>query len=460
MTVLHSRLAILLFALTLPAAAQAADGAVSLYLQPFPREARGLTLEIEAVSVLTASGAERPLDLRLRAAGGGQSPRQRLLAWGRVPSGAYSGVRLRLKRATLQGPGGEVALALPETPIRTDVPFVVADRQFPVVWLSLTAAEPIAAAAPFGPAFTAVVPARPIADHAGFVSNSAASTITVFDKQVMQAVAVIGTCAGPAGLALDQRRRRLFVACPNDDEVQAVDVVTGDLIQQASASPGDRPTELALTPDGNVLVAVNPGSNSVTFFETGTLARQDRVGVGSGPGSVAIDPAGRRAFVFNTLSASISVVDLASRAVVATLSTEASPLRGQFGPRGDRLYVIHDRSPYLTVYDAQQLTLVTRARVTPGVGAIAVDRIRGLVLLGGPNQAAVEFVDPNALMPLYAMKTGGGVSYLAIVPDDNGFYMVSPDTRSLLVARLADRRVVTAIDVGDGPAWVAIMGEK
>ena len=38
--------------------------------------------------------------------------------------------------------------------------------------------------------------------------------------------------------------------------------------------------------------------------------------------------------------------------------------------------------------------------------------------------------------------------------------MVSPDTRSLLVGRLADRKIISDIDVGDRPYWVAIMGEK
>ena len=49
---------------------------------------------------------------------------------------------------------------------------------------------------------------------------------------------------------------------------------------------------------------------------------------------------------------------------------------------------------------------------------------------------------------------------MEIVPDDNALYLVSPGTRSLLVGRLADRKVVSEIDVGDLPYWVAIMGEK
>jgi len=304
------------------------------------------------------------------------------------------------------------------------------------------------------------VPAKPIADHAGFVTNSSSNTITVFDKQIMQAVAVVDTCAGPAGLALDQRRRRLYVACSTDDEIQSIDVATGAIVDRAGASPGDRPREIALTPDGNTLVVVNTGSNSVGFFDTGALARQDRVNVGSGPGSVAIDPTGRRVFVFDTLSNAISVIDIASRAVVATLATEASPLRGQFNARGDRLYVIQERSPYMMVFDAQQLTTMARARLNTPVGAIAVDRVRGLLSVGSRTQTTIDFYDPNALMPLYTMKIRSGASYLAIVPDDNSLYIVSPDTRSLLVGRLADRKVASEIDVGDGPYWVAIMGEK
>jgi hypothetical protein len=114
----------------------------------------------------------------------------------------------------------------------------------------------------------------------------------------------------------------------------------------------------------------------------------------------------------------------------------------------------------MMVFDPQQLTTLARARLNAPVSAIAVDRIRGLLSVGSPSQTTVDFYDPNALLPLYTMKTRTGVSYLAIVPDDNRLYMVSPEARSLLVGRLADRKVVSEIDVGDGPYWVAIMGEK
>jgi YVTN family beta-propeller protein len=212
-----------------------------------------------------------------------------------------------------------------------------------VIWLVLRYQDSVKQDTEFTPVFAVLTPSRPVADHLGFVTNTGSNTITVFDKSLDLVVAVIDTCAGPAGLAVDQRRRRVFVACSKDDEIQSIDGATGELIQRVRLSPGDQPRELGLTPDGATLVSVNPGSNSITFIDADPLTRQDRVNVGSGPNSVLIDAAGKRAFVFNTLSSSVSVIDLAGRKVAATLAMDASPLRGQFNATGARMYVIHER---------------------------------------------------------------------------------------------------------------------
>lgn len=456
----HFRLAILLLSLIAPASARAADGSVHLYLQPLPPDAARLTFTIASISAVNSNGSEYPIKLNLGVIRSADVARQRLLASARLPMGSYTGFAFKIKQAALKSDRTEAALTIPETPVRLDVPFIIAERQTPVVWLTLKYQDSVTAGFGFSPSFAAMTPPKPIADHAGFVTNSNSNTITVFDKNLGQAVAVIDTCGGPAGMALDQRHRRLFVACSKDDEIQSIDVATGDIVERTRVSPGDRPRELALTPDGRTLLSVNPGSNSISFFDAVSLSRQERLNVGSGPGSLLIDAAGRRAFVFNTLSSSLSVIDLASRGLVATVSTEAAPLRAQFNRRGDRLYVIHDRSPYMTVLDPQQLTTATRARLRIGVSAIAVDTVRDLVCIGGESDTTIEFYDPNALMPLYSMKTRGGVSYLTFDAEENSLYMVARETRTVAVARMADRKVVSEIDVGDAPYAVAVMGEK
>lgn len=456
----HLRLAVLLVALVSPATAYGAEGTVHIYLQPLPPGAARLTFTISSIAAIDSKGAASPLKLGLGTIRIEDVGRQRLLAEGKLPGGSYAGFSLVITHAALKNGREEAALAIPETPVRVDFPFVVMAQPASVVWLTLQYDGSVPGGFAFSPVFVAATPPRPIADHAGFVTNAGSNTITVFDKSLAQVVATIATCAGPGGMALDQRRRRVYVACSKDDEIQSIDVATGDIVERTRVSPGDRPREVALSPDGMTLLSVNTGSNSVTFFDAVSLARRERVNVGSGPGSIVIDPEGKRAFVSNTLSSSLSVIDLANHSLVATLSTEASPLRAVFNRRADRLYVIHDRSPYMTVLDPRQLTAGTRARLRIGVSAITVDTVRDLVCIGGDGDTTIDFYDPNALMPLFSMKIRTGASFLAFDAEDNRLYMVSPQTRSVAVARLPDRKVAAEFDVGDGPFFVVVMGQK
>ncbi len=452
--------AILAVCLLVPASARAAGEGVQVYLQPLSSDASRLTFTIGSLSAVNLNGAEIPLAVNLRVVTRAESSRQRLLASGRLPTGGYVGFVVSIRQAALRGERGLTALVVPDAPVRIDFPFTVGQRQVPLVWLTLDYQRSAVSGFDFNPVFLSVTPPKPIAEHAGFVTNSRSNTITVFDRTLTQAVAAIETCAGPAGMALDQIRRRLYVACSSDDEIQWIDVATSEIVERTRVSPGDRPRELALTPDGMTLLAVNTGSNSVSMFDASSLARQERIAVGSGPTSIAIDSTGRRAFVFNTLSSSVSVIDIASRTTAATLSTDSSPLRGQFNRRGDRLYVIYDRSPYMTVIDPQRLTTIAKARLRTGVTALAVDSVRDLVCIAGGNEPTLDFYDPNALMPIYSMQARAGVSYMRIDAEHNVLYMVDPDSRSVLVARLADRKVFSEIDVGSGPYWVSVMGER
>lgn len=453
---MHSALLALLVA---PAVA-AAEGGVHLYLQPLPPDAARLTFAIASASAVTEGGAEYPLALNLKVAGPVEASRQRLLASGRLPAGRYAGFVFKVARAALKSERGEVTLVVPDQPVRTDFPFSVTDRDTPLLWLDLRYQDSLTEGYDFSPVFSVRTPPRPVADHAGFVANSGSNTITIFDKSLAQAVGVIDACAGPSGMALDRRRLRLYVACSRDGEILSIDVAAAEIIQRTRVSPGDQPREIALTPDGATLVSVNAGSDSISFFDAVSLAWQERITVGDGPGSLLIDPSGKRAFVFNTLSNSVSVVDIPSRSLAATLSMDGAPLRGQFNGSGTQLYVIHERTPYLTVLDPRQLTTTTRARLGSAAEAIAVDNIRGLLCLAGGHERAVGFYDPNALLPLYFMKTSEGVSFLAIDAEDSRLYMVNPVTRTLIVGRLADRKVVAEIDVGDGARWVSVMGER
>jgi YVTN family beta-propeller protein len=386
--------------------------------------------------------------------------RQRLLAHGRLPPGQYIGLSFKVDKAILKVEEGEASLLLPETPVRIDFPFTVNRKRAQVISLTFRYEESIIGGVSFNPSFSTVTPAKPISSVAGYVSNKASHNITVFDKKLRQVVGVIATGAGPAGMALDQRLKRAYIALSGGDAIEVIDVAAGEITNRIRLDTGDRPQELALTPDGRSLLVVNNGSNTVSFVDPVSLFELTRINVGNGPNSVLIDPRGRRAFVFNTLSSTITVLDIPFKTIVTTLPTDPGPLRGQFNRRGDRLYVVHEFSSFLTVMDPISLSVIQRFPVRMGMNAIKVDPITDLVYLGRKNDLVIEVYDPFAFVSVDVVRTGGTIAYMAIDGEENNLYLVNSDLRRLMVSNLVSKRIIYEMDVGEDPYWVALMGER
>lgn len=454
------RAAVVVALLLAATVAYSADGVVVLYLQPLPQDAARLTFNVASVSAVADSGVEYPLDVHVKTISTAAAGRQRLLASGRVPAGSYARLSVKVRQASLKSERGAVSLASSDAPVSIPLSFAVSAQRTALFWLLFKYEGSISDGYAFNPLLDAIRPGKPVTGRAAFVANAGSNTVTVVDKTAAQAVGVIDTCGRPSGMALDQRRRRLYVVCSGSDEIEAIDIASEEVLERAPLSPGDAPREAALTPDGSTLVTVNARSNSITFFGVSPLTRLDRVAVGSGPGSIALDPAGARAFVFNTLASSISVVDVARRTVVATVATDAAPVRGQFSARGDRLFVVHERSPYLTVIDPVRLTTVTRTRLTAGIDCLKVDNRRDLLYAGGLRDTLIEFYNPSALVTVGAIDISGGASYLTIDAEEDRLYVVSPEARRVVIGSLAERKVLSVIDVGEAPSWVSVMGEK
>jgi len=196
------------------------------------------------------------------------------------------------------------------------------------------------------------------------------------------------------------------------------------------------------------------------MIDSFSLLELRRVDVGKEPHSVLIHPNGRRAFVFNTLSSTISVIDIPNKAVAATISTDPGPLRGQLNRRGDRLYVIHEWSSYLTVLDPSSLSVLRRFTVRMGMTSIKVDTQTDLIYMGRARDTVVEVYDPFSFVAVDSINTGGSITYVTIDGDENYLYLLNSDMKSLMFSSLLRKRIISEIDVGEGPYWVSMMGER
>ncbi len=436
------------------------EGAVYLYVRPFPPEAGRLSFSLEGVDALREDGSAVPLTLRMKDMAAAGLRRERLLAAGVLPPGRYEGFRVRAGKAALKGEAGQASLAISEGPARIDAPFAAKKGQVVVRSLALRYREAVGGGVVFTPAFSAEEPPRPAAGAIGAATSRAEGTVTVFDKVSGRVSGIVPAGREPSGMALSAERRRAYVAVTGEDRVDVLDLFENAVVDRLRLKTGDAPVEAVLTPDGRTLLTANSGSNTVSIVDPEALFELKRIPVGRRPASILVDPSGRRAFVFNEYSATISLVDIGSGTVAATIATEAAPVRGQFDREKTRLFVIHRNSPYLTVLDASTFALLRRIYVGTGAAALAVDVRTNRIYLARDGSPTIDAYDASMLLPIDSIPAGGDVAYMTVEREQNVLCIVQRETNGIRMVRLVGNRTAVEVDVGDDPVWVAFLGER
>ena len=436
------------------------EGEVWVYLAPVPQQLERLEFAVSSVGLGRGDGAAVPLRLVLPEVSGKRASRERLLAVGRVPPGAYAALTVQIGKASVTGGEGKADLLAPAEPVRVPLPMNVARGRAVVVSLALQPASSVQKGFGFTPAFTAQVPELPLAERLGFASDTGSDAVTVFDRRTRRVAAVIPTGRDPRGIALDPRLGRLYVALSGEDQVAAFDLQTGAEVGRIRLQPGDEPLEVAATPDGRLLVTVNRRSSTASFLDPQSLVEVDRAPTGLQPSSLLVDRSGRRAYAFNRGSSSVTVLDLATRKAVASFPTEPEPLRGALSRAGDRLYVASALSPYLASYAVPALTPLKRTYVGPGASALLVDTRTDYLYLAKGQERRIQIYEPAAFLAIAELPAEGGVTWMSIDGLENLLLAVVPETGSVGAYELNARRALPGVDVGTEPYAAAVVGER
>ncbi len=438
------------------------EGDVRVYLQPFPDDAARLSFTLAAVSAVRADGTEAPLELLLPEVARGLVNGQRLLATGRIPPGQYHGLALHVRKATVTGEHGVSNLLPPEEPVQVAVPFRIEAGRALVMRLFLGREQARAHEFQFTGAFAGEVlaPESSAVRLNAYCSTPGLASVAILDRRTREVSGILPTGRQPLGMAVDSRVPRLYVALGAQDQIQVLDLATGEELRRIALRAGDEPRELALTPDGSLLLSVNPGSNSVAFVDTASATVVATVRTGEEPSSLLLDRGGRRAYVLNRRSSDLTVIDVANRAVVATVATDPEPLRAQLSRDGTRLYVIARGSAYLTVFSLPDVTVARRVFLGLGAGALRVDPRTDLVYVGRTDEGRIQVFDPMSALPVDSIAVPGPVSQLALDDVENTLLAVLPTLGQVAFVDTTRKRLVATVDLGGEPFQVVVAGER
>jgi YVTN family beta-propeller protein len=204
------------------------------------------------------------------------------------------------KLALVDAASGEVMRQV-ETGI---APFAAAiDRKGTTAWVSNLGGRPPKP----GELFAA--PAQKPGEQVVVDSRGVASTgaITRVDVATGKATHTLGVGLHPTALALDEARRRLYVANGNGDSVSVIDTERAQVLRTMPIQPfsqtvrGIAPTALQVSSDGATLYVACGGINAVAVIESETGKIRGLIPTGWYPNGIALDPGGRHLVVTSLL---------------------------------------------------------------------------------------------------------------------------------------------------------------
>lgn len=427
-----------------------------LYLQPIPQEARPLTLSIASLNARSSSGHDIPLlDEPFVLSAGQQIGLQTKLVTRKLPPGEYLGLSIAIKKATyLNEDGAADLLSNPDLQLIPQQ-FSIKPEQASALFLAINPDRLITDGYRLTVTFSLWSSLTPLTELKGVVSHPENGTLSLFEKKTPWVFSVLALGQRASGLALDQERRRAYIALTDEDTVLIVDLVRERIERKIRLRSADRPQELTLADNGRTLLVTNRGSSAISLIDTESFRERQRILFSTRPASVLANSNSSRAYVTLPEANSLALFDTDRGTVDATVNLPETPTTGIVSSDGSMLYLLTETSPDLLLVDAQTLQL--KSQVFIGYGANSLTRTRDSLIYVGLDNGEIAVIDPRVELPIDHFRAGGPVADL--VPDlmENSLFVLTG--QKLEKYDLISKKKQAVLDLGSVGFEMSIMGE-
>ena len=159
----------------------------------------------------------------------------------------------------------------------------------------------------------------------------------------------LGGPVSSSAVAVSPDGRLVVAVNPDSDSITLVDVIT--LAVLAEIPVGDNPRTLSFTPDSKTVVVANHGSATLSKVNLNQTVEVTQYPVGSMPYGVVTD--GVHAFVTEFGLGTVSIIDLMTGELLTRIPVDAFPTGLALSQDGQRLLVTHFFTGRLTVINQQ-----------------------------------------------------------------------------------------------------------
>jgi DNA-binding beta-propeller fold protein YncE len=213
-------------------------------------------------------------------------------------------------------------------------------------------------------------------------------------------------------MAVDLKRRRLFVAELGNDTVGIVDLAERDMDRTLEGL--NEPQGVGFDPSTDTLFVANARDGSVKLFEGNTYAAKGQIELGNDADNIRIDAAGRRVVV-GYGNGGLAILDPSTRDKIQNVPLKAHPESFQIDPDTGRIFVNLPDAHAIAVVDGRSGKQIANWTMNKAANfAMAVDRDRSRILVAfrsPPEIAAFSMTDGK---PVSTAETCGDVDDLFV----------------------------------------------
>lgn len=225
---------------------------------------------------------------------------------------------------------------------------------------------------------------------------------------------------------------------------------------------GEEPHDVAVSPDGKVVVTGNQGDGTASIIDVETLSVQNTIKTDKGAHGVVFSPDGKFLFVANSKKDTLSIIE------TENFSQQTKVKVGQFPEyvgvtkdgskvfttnlgNGGSMTVLENRGFQSKVIDEIQ------SGIDPRGWAISPDGTKIVITNLGSNSAYL--FDSNTFEEISHFDTGA-ISEFATFLDDTVVWVTNIGAHYISVIDLVQKKVIEQIEVGETPHGIAFSNDK
>ncbi|MEM7534453.1 MAG: cytochrome D1 domain-containing protein [Chloroflexota bacterium] len=245
----------------------------------------------------------------------------------------------------------------------------------------------------------------------------------------------------------------------NGDTIQLMPESIARSNRGYTTSVGDRPLDIAFSPDGMMAYVTNRGEATVSVIDLNQQESVATINVGKEPIGIELSADGTIAYVANWDDDTLSIIDLASQLELYTINVGDGPHRIALTADETKAYIPNWFDNTVSLVDLEARQVIASIAVGDKPYEIALSSDETMAYVTNRDDNSVSVIDLVNQQEVATISVGTNAFGISLSQDESTAYVTNWGDDTVSVIDLSSRQEVTTIPVGDKPIDIVLSND-